>query len=374
MAWLQALGRRWGDSRAAGLTVFLLLLLTLSYWSVAALSGQGFDLSFDFIGGPGKITITGGLLPVGRSDSAWLALLSGIAATLVASVLACFLASFCGVAIGLLSCAPSKPVARAGRSYCDIVRSVPVLVQIIFWYLLLLSLPAQREALTIGPFVSLSNRGVFFGFAQVSANAWAVGALAAAGLLAALAAASRSGRLRGWQRFASRLQLAALAMGLAAAALTIERVDPPYMTGFQMQGSLSLSCEFIALVLGLGLYKAAFVAEAVRAGVDAVPKRVKEAATALGLTSGARFRLIVLPLAIRMIIPPLITNYTDIMKLSSLGVAIGYVETLAVGQLLIQQTGKTIETLFVIGAIYLVLNLLLSVASKALLSRVSGRW
>ena len=242
-------------------------------------------------------------LAYNAADTYLRALAVGLANTLFAAALGIVLATLLGFAVGLLRLAKNALAAALSSVYVEFMRNVPLLVQLFFWYVMLTeTLPHPREALQPLPGVFLSNRGLFF---------------------------PTPGSF-------------------------------PELQGFNFVGGFALSPEFAALLIGLVTYTAAFIAEIVRAGIISVPRGQVDAAYALGLDRAQTLRHVVIPLALRVIVPPLTSQYLNLIKNSSLAVAIGYPDLVSIANTTINQTGQAIEGIAIIMAVYLTISLAIS--------------
>jgi general L-amino acid transport system permease protein len=272
-----------------------------------------------------------------------------------------------GVLIGLGRLSSNWMVARLASSYVEVFRNTPQLVQISFWYLLVTRLPPPRQAWSLDGFGFLSNRGLILTMPAYD-PAWplvaaaAIIGAAAAWLFARLAAAHRRTTGR-------RLPVPAIAIALVAGlpAMTwllaggpIE-LDRPVLRGFNFHGGMTLPPEFIALFLGLSLYIAAFIAEIVRSGVQSVGRGQIEAARSIGLSGGDVQRWVILPQALRVIVPPAASQYVSLFKNSSLGVAIGYPELFNISNTVTTLSGHAIECVLIMAGIYLLISLVIAV-------------
>ena len=237
------------------------------------------------------------------SDSYFRALVVGLTNTLAVAVVGIILATILGTFIGLFRLSKNFLLRMLSAAYVEFIRNVPLLVQLFFWYAVITEgMPGPREALSPLPGVFLSNRGLFFpSFSGV-----------------------------------------------------------PELQGFNFTGGLAVSPEFAALLFGLVTYTAGFIAEIVRAGILAVDRGQGEAAHALGLTRTQTTRLIILPQALRVIIPPMTSQYLNLTKNSSLAVAIGYPDLVSIANTTMNQTGQAIEGIAIIMAVYLTISLSIS--------------
>jgi general L-amino acid transport system permease protein len=277
------------------------------------------------------------------------------------------LATLLGTLIGLARLSHNWLIAKLASGYIETIRNVPLLVQLFFWYTIISeNLPGPREALNPLPSVFLSNRGIVFPVLTAHpVHAWMGTALFAGIALAWLLARwARARQARTGQPFPAIYCGAGLILGLpllvflaAGAPLALDR---PQIAGFNFTGGGVLTPEFAALLAGLTMYTAAFIAEIVRAGIIAVDRGQFEAAAALGLRPRRAMRLVILPQALRVIVPPLTSQYLNLTKNSSLAVAIGYPDLVSIANTTMNQTGQAIEGVAIIMAAYLTFSLTIS--------------
>lgn len=296
------------------------------------------------------------------SDTYLRALLVGILNTLRVSLLAIVAATLIGLVVGLMRLSSNLGVARLAAFYVELFRNTPQLLQIVFWYAVVTRLPGPRQALRPLSSVFLSNRGLKLPWpAPHQAYFWALMALLA-GIACALLLAAWARRVQagtGSRPAVGRwglLLIVGLPLAAWAAAGAPTAMDWPALRGLNFAGGLTLSPEFIALFLGLALYTGAFIAEIVRSGVQSVSRGQVEAARSLGLNKGQVQRLVLLPLALRVIIPPTASQYVALAKSSSLAVAIGYPDLVNVSNTTLNQTGHVVEALAVMSAVYLLIS------------------
>jgi general L-amino acid transport system permease protein len=302
------------------------------------------------------------------SDSYLRALMVGIANTLVVSAVGIVAATVLGTLIGISRLSTNWLLARLASGYVEVMRNVPLLLQLFVWYGLFTELlPPVREAIDLGGLAFISQRGFRFAWPADHAGWTAAGWALLAAIPLALAWRARARRI---QRETGKqppvaLPVIALLAGLPLLAWAAfgapTRIDVPELAGFDFQGGKVMSPEFAALVIGLSTYTAAFIAEVVRAGILAVDRGQGEAAMALGLTPGQRLRLVTLPQALRVIIPPMTSQYLNLTKNSSLAVAIGYPDLVAIANTTMNQTGQAIEAIAILMAVYLIISLAISV-------------
>lgn len=317
------------------------------------------------------------LVEFGPQDHYSTAFLVGILNTLKVSGIGILLATLLGVVLGVARLSSNWLVARIAAFYVETVRNVPLLLQLFLWYgLLTEGLPGPRQALAPLPGVFLSNRGLKLP-APADDPIWAwVAALFGLGIILTLVIAAWNAKRQA--ATGKRLSMLPIGLGLIFGLPLLVllasgggAIDMPVLQGFNFRGGMTLSPEFAALLFGLVIYTAAFIGEIVRSGILAVPKGQTEAATALGLTRGQLLRLVVLPQALRVIIPPTTSQYLNLTKNSSLAVAIGYPDFVSIANTTINQTGQAVEGVLSIMAAYLIISLSLSFLMNWYNSRVA---
>jgi general L-amino acid transport system permease protein len=292
----------------------------------------------------------------------------GLLNTLVVGGLGIVLATLLGFTIGIARLSRNWLVARLAGGYVELIRNVPLLLQLLFWYnAVLKSLPELRSSIALPTGGFLNNRGLFLPRPVFAPGFVAVAAALFIGLVAAIALhlGARRRRARSGAPTPVGWWSAALVVGLPGAVFALAgfplAFEPPQMSRFNVIGGLEILPEFAALVVALSIYTAAFIAEVVRAGILAVSPGQTEAAQALGLRSGATLRLVVVPQAMRVIVPPLTSQYLSLIKNSSLAVAIGYPDLVQVfaGSVL-NITGQAVEVIAITMAVYLTISLITS--------------
>ncbi len=354
--------------------LLVIAVISLFVWAgrnvAANLRASNITWGFDFLTEAANFDITGSLIPFRAGDTYARALLAGFGNTLAAALVAILIATALGFVVGVARLSRNVLVARFAAAYVEALRNTPLLLQLLVWYnVVLKSLPGPRQSIALPGGLLLNNRGLY-GPWPVAAPGWSALGL---GLLAALAVSIGLAVWSARRRRAGRAPLALwlltplvfIGLPLAAVWLTAGSVAGalpvtwPELRGFNVGGGVTLLPEFVALVLGLSLYTSAFIAEIVRSGVQAVPKGQREAGRALGLREGQILRLIVIPQALRLIIPPLAGQYLNLTKNSSLAVAIGYPDLVSIGAgPVLQNTGQALEVISLIMLIYLALSLL----------------
>jgi len=350
--------------------VLLAAALCLGIWYLVSNAAQnlfelGIAAGFGFLSREAGFAIgETTLLSYSAADTYLRAIVVGFLNTVRAATLAIVCATVLGVVIGLARLSTNWLVAKATAGYVEVLRNVPLVVQLFFWYALITeSLPGPADALHPFPGIFISNRGLVFPILKLApVNGWLVAVIVLA-LIITVAWILRPSSTPTSRDKRVGIPIA-LAGGLAAvlfvsASAGIE-LDYPAFSGFNFSGGGSLSPEFTALFLGLTLYTAAFIAEIVRAGILAVDRGQFEAAYSLGLTQRQVMRFIILPQALRVILPPLTSQYMNCTKNSSLAVAIGYPDLVSVANTTINQTGQAVEGIAIIMLVYLSISLAIS--------------
>lgn len=317
-------------------------------------------------------------LPFTPDSTYGFAILAGLVDTIVVAVLGIIIATIVGLIVGVARLSNNFLIRMLATVYVETFRNIPPLLVIVFWYFAVIAaLPAPRDAIQFGLDISLSNRGIYMPKPVFGDNflltlgAFFIG-LIGAWLLRRWARARqmRTGEI--FPTFWVGLGFVVVVTGLVFLVTGHpQSFDWPVKSRFNLTGGMQILPEFASLLLALGLYTASFIAEIVRAGVLAVSHGQSEAARALGLRNGRTMRLIVLPQALRVIIPPLTSEYLNLTKNTSLAVAIGFADLVAVGGSILNQTGQSIEVVGIWMAFYLGLSLLVSFLMNLFNRRVS---
>ncbi|MFZ1241072.1 MAG: ABC transporter permease subunit [Anaerolineae bacterium] len=367
----------WRDERFLKVATQVLVVVIIAGFAfllarnmVASLRKQGIALGFNFLSDSAGFDIGEMLITYTNTDTFGRALQVGLLNTLVICVVGVLLATVLGILVGLARLSENFLVNRMARLFVEAMRNVPLLVLLIFIYsAFFLKLPRVRQAIELPGPIFLSNRGVSmpWGIPTASARLYLLMlALAVVGaIVTALMVRQRSRRLDRPQPVFSLSLLAFVVIAVLGWFVMPQsplRLDLPAVQGLNFSGGRVFTPEFLALLLGLVIYTAAFIGEIVRAGIQAVSKGQREAASALGLTGNQILRLIIFPQALRVIIPPLTSQYLNLIKNSTLGVAIGYPDLFAISGTVINQTGRAVEMIAIIMGLYLAASLLTAAA------------
>jgi general L-amino acid transport system permease protein len=334
----------------------------------ANLEAQRITTGFRFLDNNAGFDISQTLIPYSGSDTYARVLVVGLLNTLLVSVIGIVFATIIGFIVALGRLSPNWLLSRVAGAYVEIIRNLPLLFQITFWYLAVLAaLPGPRQSISVFGSFFLSNRGLIIprplGEPGLAPFLIAL-AVAIAGSLALHSYARRELFVRGhlvriWPYVIGLLILLPLASAIVFGPPVIFEI--PVLRGFNFAGGSRVIPEFVALTLALSMYTASFIAEVVRAGILSVHSGQMEAGLSLGLSRGAVLRLIVVPQALRVILPPLTNQYLNLTKNSSLAVAIGYPDLVSVfAGTALNQTGQAIEIIAITMGIYLALSLMTS--------------
>jgi len=364
----------WRDERilrVIGQIIFLIVVVGFFYYiynnMISALAAQGMTPSFAFLSNTAGFDIGERLIDYVRSDSYGRAIMVGLLNTVYVSIVGIIFATIFGIILGVARLSTNFLISKLASIYLEILRNVPLLVLLVFWYGgVFITLPRVKEAITIGS-VYLSNRGVVVPWG-IPTETWSTYLIIlGAGLVAAIIVAWRLkiiGDRTGRPPLTSLwTTLTFLGVGLLGWFILPQRpltLDYPELSGLNFTGGHVFSPEFMALLSGLVIYTAAFIGEIVRAGIQSVSKGQTEAAKALGLTGFQVLRLVIFPQAMRVIVPPLTSQYLNLTKNSSLAVAIGFPDLFSVGGTAHNQSGRAVEVIALMMGIYLSTSLITS--------------
>ncbi|WP_413113582.1 amino acid ABC transporter permease [Thaumasiovibrio sp. DFM-14] len=332
------------------------------------LEQRGITTGFDFLGDTAGFGIGMSLISYDETHTYGATFVVGLLNTALVAGLGVVLATVLGFLVGIARLSKNWLLRHVAAVYIEIFRNIPLLLQILFWYTVVLqALPSPRNSLSLANSIFLNVRGLFFPALEFYPGASWIGLSVLVGLFAVVAlhiGSHRKQRKTGHALPAWRLSvlvmlvLPTLAFFLAGKPIGIEY---PVLKGFNFRGGIDVMPELFALLIALAIYTAAFIAEIVRSGIMAVDRGQTEAASALGLPSISVLKLVVIPQAMRVIIPPLTSQYLNLVKNSSLAMAIGFPDLVSVfAGTTLNQTGQAIEIITMTMAVYLTFSLLTS--------------
>ncbi|OYR08944.1 amino acid ABC transporter permease [Brucella grignonensis] len=341
------------------------------YWivgnTITNLQRANIASGFGFLNGRAGFDISQTLISYSSDSTYGRAVLVGLLNTLYVAALGVVLASVIGFLVGIGRLSRNWLISKICMVYVEVFRNIPPLLVIFFWYFGVLSvLPQARESLSLPLGTYLNNRGFFMPAPVWGEGAWLLPVALLLGIVASFFVArwAKRRQMTTGQPFHTARVCAALIIGLPILALIVTgfpvTFDLPKLGTFNLTGGTQIKPEFLALLLALSFYTASFIAETVRAGVLGVNKGQTEAAFAVGLRPGQTMRLIIVPQALRIIIPPLSSQYLNLIKNSSLAIAIGYPDLVAVGGTILNQTGQAVEVVAIWMVIYLSISLVTS--------------
>ena len=366
----------WRDERylqILGQVIFIAFVLLFGFFisrnMVDGLRRQGMTLGLSFLEGTSGFDIGEKLIEYSRSSTYLQALYVGLLNTLLVSAVGILFSTILGVVLGVARLSSNFLVNRLAAFYLELIRNLSLLVFLIFWYLgVFLKMPRVNEAVVWPGSIILTNRGVGIPWGIPTASFGTYRWFLLVGLILSFAVAyylndqgKRTGRPPLTLAWATGTFLLVAIVGWIVLPESPFMLDVPFVKGLNLAGGKILSPEFMALTSGLVLYTAAFIGEVVRAGIQSVSKGQVEAARALGLNGFQTLRLVVLPQALRVIVPPLTSQYLNLTKNSSLAIAVGYSDLFYVSNTVINQSGRAVEMIALVMATYLTLSLLTSV-------------
>jgi general L-amino acid transport system permease protein len=334
----------------------------------SALASRGISTGFDFLLEPAGFDIGETPIAFTSTDSFLRAYVVAVLNTIKVSVVGVMCATIIGLIVGVARLSTNILIRLLASAYVELFRNTPQLVQLIFWYAVITQLPDVGQALSIMDVVFVSNRGLVFPWPS---NSGLFACVVAAFLMACIAAffclrwVDIRRRKTGTPIQGLWIYLTALIIGLPLLMWFFlgspAEISVPKLGRFNFQGGATMSPEFLAIFLGLSLYIGAFIAEIVRSGIQSVGRGQIEAARAVGLSGSDIYRKIILPQAVRVMVPPAAAQYVSLVKNSSLGVAIGYPELFNINNTIITLSGHTIEAIGIMMAIYLSISFSIAV-------------
>ncbi len=372
----------WRDVRvlrivAQALTLLLVLGAAYLIWTTLAenMAAARLTVGFEWMQTRAGFDISQSLIPYSTSDTYAHAFLAGLLNTLLVSLLGIVLATMLGVVVGVARLSENWLVNKLAAGYVEIMRNTPLLVQLVLIYALFLALPTVANSIELPGSIFLSQRGLVMPrpIAEAPLATWL--ALVVVGIAIAVLGRRFSNRRRdnGQPTYSiGRLSLLAMVLLPVLGWLVLAPVsfDVPVLERFNFAGGVVLSPPFAALLLGLVLYTAAFIGEVIRGGIQAVRRGQYEAAYAVGLSPMQTLRLVVFPQALRIIVPPLTSQYLNLIKNSSLAIAVGFPDLFAVSRTMANQTGAPVSVIVLVMSTYLVISLLTSLLMNVYNRRV----
>ena len=363
----------WASERFRNVIYQVLLIALLAAFGgyighnlIHNLESRGITIGFSYLTLEAGFDISEKLIDYESTHSYGRAFIVGLLNTVLVSAISVVAASILGLFIGIARLSPNWLLRQMATTYVEMIRNVPLILQLLLWYGMLTNLlPPASEAVSFGS-AYMSQRGLNFPWPTAHAGWWAALAGIPVGLACFWALMRRAKRIQSqtgeqpkllWQ-FSFACLLPPILGWLIFGAPS--EISHPVLGGFDFEGGKNVSPEFIALFLGLSLYTAAFIAEIVRGGILAVPKGQTEASAALGLSRAQQLRQVILPQALRVIIPPLTSQYLTLTKNSALAVAIGYPDLVGVSNTTLNQTGQAVEAIAMTMLVYLSISLAIS--------------
>ena len=334
------------------------------------LATRGLSLGFDFLWQQAGFGIGFSIIPFTETDTYWRVFIVGVTNTLVAAGLGIVIATILGFVIGIARLTPNWSISRLALGYVELVRNLPLLLHVLIWYnLVVRTMPSPRGAISVGDIAFFTNRGLYLPAVSLSEGGLVLAALVIALLVAAFwIYAGRVHQNRTGRQLpvgvATAAILVAFPMLAALAVGATFQLEVPRLRGFNFVGGFAVAPELVALVAALAIYNASFIAELVRASIESVNRGQRDASAALGLRRGQMLRLVIIPQAFRVLIPPLSNQYLHLLKASSLATVIGYPDLVNVftGTAL-NQTGRAVEIVLMTMAVYLVISAAIALAS-----------
>ena len=366
--------------------VYVAVTALALFYVILSLGGR--EYGFGFLNEPAAFDVGNQwLIDVDGTTNTRLAMyLVGVWATIRVVAVAMVLATLLGIAVGVARLSPNWLLARLAMLFVEIFRNAPLFVQIVLWYaIILFGLPQIQNVIAVGDLAFFSNRGLAFPWPEPDGGLWGASEwIAGVWALAVAASAWAAWRVRrrrqdeeretGMVRFPNRWALAVFAGGGAAAFVVLGlplEIDTPAIEGTNYAGGMHLRPEFTALLLGLTVYTASFIAEIVRASIQALPRGQTEAANAIGLNGYQRLTLVILPQALRQMIPSVTNQYLNASKNSSLAYGVSYADLFFVANIIQNKIGHAVEVFALIIVTYMLMSLTISAIMNFINSRLT---
>lgn len=370
--------------RAAGQVVFVVVLVVIAremYLNASfALGSAGRELSYTYLDSRAGFGIKEHVLGYSPNQPLFKAFLAGATNAMLVAAIGIVMATVLGVLIGIARLSSNWMVKKIALVYVEVFRNTPLLVQVIFWYVaVILAIPRIESSVSVFGLAFVSNRGAALPGIRSGADfgTWLLFVLAALPVAATVWRwRSRVHERAGEPHYRWLLSLGVVAVLAGAGYVLLGdafRVELPELSAHGYSGGLQISPEFAAILVALVVYTAAFIGEIVRGSIMAVSKGQKEAAQALGLSPGQQLRLVVLPQAMRVAIPPINNQYLNLWKNTSLAFAVGFPDLINISTTMVNQAGHALETFSLVVGTYLGTSLLISVAMNALNRAVALR-
>ena len=339
---------------------------------------RGITTGFDFLGSQAGFGILQTLIPYQESDTYGRVFIVGLLNTVLVSVIGIFFATIIGLLVGVGRLSSNWMIAKLSMVYVETFRNIPILLQILFWYnVVLASLPAPKQSISFFDSIFLNNRGLYIPKPLLESGFIWVGIAFILAIIAVIYLSKWAKKRHEDTGQTYPLLLVSIVILLGSPTLVYFLSGTPatfqyaQLTGFNFTGGWTFIPELLALSFALSIYTATYIAEAVRAGIESVPKGQKEAASALGLKDTIILKKVVLPQALKVIIPPVINQYLNLVKNSSLATAIGYPEIVTIfSGTSLNQVGQAIEIILMTMAVYLTLSILISILMNYINSRM----
>jgi general L-amino acid transport system permease protein len=365
----------WRDERVLRVIsqiIAAIVIIGLLWWAIGnviyAANQRGLSLGFGFLRNTAGFPIGETVIPYQPSDTFARAFLDGVLSTLKVSIIGIFFATVLGTIVGVARLSTNWLVSRIALAFIEIHRNIPLLVLLFLWYRgVFTKLPRVQESITWPGPIYMNQRGLFLTWPVANPGGQLFLVSLVVGIVLAVLAFSFLERRQMNSNHNTHPFLVSLAVLilLPLVGWFLSGGDPlhleqPVLKGFNFQGGMHMTPEFTALLIGLVTYTASFIAEVVRAGIQAVSRGQQEAARALGLSYVETLNLIILPQALRVIIPPLISQYLNLIKNSSLAFFIGYPDLFFIGKTTTDQAGRALQVILLVMAVYLVISLITS--------------
>jgi len=347
---------------------FVMLVMYIAHNTAHNIEARGIKTGFDFLNSPSGFDITETPIPYDSHHTHWDVFKVGLINTLIVSFFGIILASMLGLIIGVARLSKNWLISRLAATYVETFRNIPLLLQILFWYnVVLAAMPSVRHSYSFFDSIFINQRGVFLPKPIFTDGAGYIGIAFVVAIIIGwfIHRWAKNKHLETGKNYPTFFINLAILIVLPTVAYFIAgkpvHFDYPHLKGFNFAGGKTYTPEFLALLFALSIYTATFIAEAVRSGIEAVSKGQKEAAQSLGLTKMQSLKFVILPQAIRISIPPIINQYLNLIKNSSLAAAIGYPELVTVfAGTSLNVTGQALEIIAITMGTYLIISLVVS--------------